>query len=116
MGDKKKAAIFGSSQYREKFEELAKTLRCEGYEVKIPAFDDHPDFDEYDVCNYNREVVEWADIIYLIWDGRSVGVIFDFGMIFMARKPFKIEYIEKKTVAGVMRKYEEVKEWEKSSV
>ena len=106
-----KVTIIGSSQYSDKFEELKTRLEKEGYEVRIPAFDDHKGFDEYDVCNYNRELIEWADVVYIIWDNRSQGSVFDFGMVFALRKPFVIEYIEPKTIAGVMRKYEEKKEW-----
>jgi hypothetical protein len=42
----------------------------------------------------------------MIWNRRSVGAIFDFGMLFMAGKPFRIIYFEPKTFEGVMRKYE----------
>lgn len=111
----RKATIIGSSQYRDKFLELQDRLNREGYVVRVPAFDDHPDFDEYDVCNYNRSFIEWADIVYLIWDNRSLETVFDFGMVFALRKPFKIEYIEPKTIAGVMKKYEEGAEWIKQS-
>lgn len=76
-------------------------------EIKIPAFEEHPDLDELKVCEYNRSIIEWADEIYVIWDQRSVGTIFDFGMVFMARKKLVIEYIEPKTFKGVMEKYAE---------
>ena len=72
-----------------------------------PAFDHHEELDELGVCKYNRDTIEWADKIYIIWDQRSVGTVFDFGMVFMARKPIKIYYLEPKTMTGVMKKYEE---------
>lgn len=100
-----KITIIGSTQYQQKFIDLKKQLEEEGHEVAIPAFDSHPDLDELGVCLYNRAKIEWADKIYLIWDRRSFGTIFDFGMCFMARKPLIIEYLEPKTFENVMKKY-----------
>ena len=48
---------------------------------------------------------EKADEVHVIWDGRSVGTVFDFGMAFALRKPIKIVYIEPKTITGVMKLY-----------
>lgn len=99
-------AIIGSSQYLDKFKALKEHLEHCG-EVRIPAFDDHPEFNELQLCEYNRSIIEWADSVYVIWDGRSVGTVFDFGMAFALRKPIVIEYIEAKTIANVMRMYEQ---------
>jgi hypothetical protein len=79
----------------------------DGHDVRTPAFDMHPDLDELGICEYNRGLIEWADEVHVIWDGRSVGVIFDLGMLFALRKPLVIEYIESKTFKGVMEKYAE---------
>lgn len=103
----KKITIIGSTQYKDKFLAVRDRLTNEGHVVRIPAFDDHQELDELGVCAYNRELIEWADEIHLIWDRRSTGTIFDFGMCFMARKPLVIEYLEPKTFEGVMRKYSE---------
>ena len=100
-----KITIIGSTQYKQKFLDLKEQLEKEGNEVCIPAFDDHPELDDLGVCLFNREKIEWADRIHLIWDRRSTGTIFDFGMCFMARKPLVIEYLEPKTFENVMRKY-----------
>lgn len=101
-----KIAIIGSTQYFTKFEEHRKYLLGEGHDVRTPAFDHHVSFDELQVCEYNRSIIEWADEVHIIWDNRSIGSVFDFGLVFMARKPIKLIYIEPKTIAGVMRKYE----------
>lgn len=102
-----KITLIGSTQYHEKFLEVKERLESEGHEVNIPAFDHHKELDELGVCEYNRDLIEWADAIHLIWDKRSTGTIFDFGMCFMARKPLVIEYLEPKTFEGVMTKYAE---------
>jgi nucleoside 2-deoxyribosyltransferase len=98
--------LIGSSQYEQKFSDTRDRLTAEGHDVRIPAFDSHPDLDDLGICEHNRSLIEWCDRVHLIWDNRSSGTIFDFGMVFMSRKPFVIEYIESKTFEGVMRKYE----------
>ena len=100
-----KIALIGSSQYQDKFLAIKERLEQEGHEVRIPAFDSHPEFDDLGVCEYNRDLIEWSEEVHLIWDQRSTGTIFDFGMVFMARKPLVIEYLEEKTFRGVMEKY-----------
>jgi hypothetical protein len=102
-----KIVIIGSTQYKEKFEIHKVTLEADGHEVKIPAFDYHPELDDLGVCVHNRDLIRWADEVHLIWDRRSTGTIFDFGMVFMAEKTLKIIYFEPKTFEGVMRKYED---------
>jgi len=101
-----KVAIIGSAQYREKFAEHRLQLLEEGHTVWMPALDDHPDLDELGICEYNRKMIRWADRVDIIWDQRSVGTCFDFGMTFMADKPIHIVYLEPKTFKGVMEKYE----------
>lgn len=102
-----KITIIGSTQYKDKFLEVKSRLEKDGHEVRIPAFDDKKDLDDLGVCEYNRQLIRWADEIHLIWDRRSTGTIFDFGMCFMAEKPLVIEYLESKTFEGVMTKYSE---------
>lgn len=101
--------IIGSTQYRNKFSELKERLEKEGHDVKIPAFDDKKDLDDLGVCLYNRDLIAWADKVYLIWDNRSPGAIFDMGMVFALDKPLVIEYLEQKTFAGVFTKYADSK-------
>lgn len=102
-----KIAIIGSTQYEAKMLLYADVLRLEGHEVRLPAFDHHPDKNVLEVCEYNRGIIEWADRVDLIWDNRSIGSIFDFGQVFALRKPFKIIYIETKTFQGLMEAYSE---------
>lgn len=106
VGRKKRVVLIGSTQYQQKFAEHKLELEKQGFEVRIPAFDSHPDLDELGVCKFNREAIRWADRVDIIWDQRSQGTIFDFGMTFMIEKPIEIIYLEKKTFKGVMEKYE----------
>ena len=101
----KRILIIGSAQYIDKFKEHKKALEREGHQVFIPAFDSHPELDDLGVCEHNRALMEKCDEVHIIWDQRSVGTIFDFGMAFALRKPIKIIYLEPKTFTGVMKKY-----------
>ena len=99
--------IIGSTQYMERIEEHAKKMRALNYDVRLPAFDDHPELDELGICEYNRKLIEQADEVHIIWDQRSFGTIFDFGMAFALHKKIQIIYLEPKTLAGVMKRYEQ---------
>lgn len=101
-----KVTIIGSSQFIDKMVNHAEKLRRGGHEVRLPIFDSTPGFNELELCKHNRELIEWADRVDIIWDRRSIGTIFDFGMAFAMRKKIKIVYFEPKTIEGVMRKYE----------
>ena len=101
-----KIALIGSTQYIPRIQIEAARLRHLGHTVRSPAFDDHEDLDDLGVCEHNREMIEWADEVHILWDARSIGTIFDFGMTFALHKPIHIVYMEKKTIQGVMEKYE----------
>lgn len=101
-----KIAIIGSTQYKDRFLKHQAEMETRGNIVRIPAFDDHPQLDELGVCQFNRDCILWADEIHVIWDQRSTGTIFDFGMCFALQKPIKIVYMEPKTFRGVFEKYE----------
>ncbi len=100
-----KVTIIGSTQYRDRIIRHRSGLIREGHKVEIPAFDDH-ELDELGICEHNRSLIEWADRVDIFWDQRSMGTIFDFGMAFALSKPIKIIYLEPKTFANVMRRYE----------
>lgn len=101
-----KIVIIGSTQYLNKMLSHAKELIVKGHEVKMPAFDNDPDLDELEICEHNLALIGWADRVDILWDQRSFGTIFDFGMAFALRKPIKRVYIEPKTFGGIMKKYE----------
>ena len=102
-----KVLIIGSTQYRDRIEAHATYLCSQGIAAMVPAFDDHPDLDELGICEHNRKLVEAADEVHVIWDRRSLFTIFDLGMAFALRKKLRVIFLEPKTFAGVMRKWEE---------
>ena len=111
-----KIALIGSTWDKDAFAETQRRLIAMGNEVHIPSFDDD-NGNELDVCNYNRALIEWADEVHVIWDGYSIGIIFDFGMIYALRKKLVIESIEgghsindiRRYFANAMRLYAEEK-------
>ena len=103
-----KIMIIGSTSYQDKFESHKKELEFQGHEVLIPAFDSHIGLDDLGVCIYNKNLMKECDEVHMIWDRRSTGTIFDFGMVFAMEKHFKIIYLEPKTFEGVMSKYEKL--------
>jgi hypothetical protein len=100
-------ALIGSSCYKDMMEQHQEKLESEGHKVLLPAFDSYPDLDELGVCKYNRSNIEKADEVHLFWDQRTTGTIFDFGMTFALRKRLVIQYIQQKTLRGVMEKYQQ---------
>jgi hypothetical protein len=106
IGEVMKITIIGTTCYKKNMLKYREEMELVGHTVHIPAFDDHPNFDDLAVCEYNRTLIEAADEVHMFWDQRSVGTIFDFGMVFALRKKFKIIYLEPKTFRGVMEKYE----------
>jgi len=68
-------------------EGIVQGLEQEGYSVHWP----HRDTDQDDpcglrICNDNRAAIESADVIHVVWDGKSQGSLFDLGMAFALRK------------------------------
>lgn len=102
-----KITIIGSTAYDYKMKEYANTLIVQGHYVELPVFDSHPNASELEICVYNRNKIEWADEVHVIWDNRSVGTIFDLGMCLALRKKIKIVYLNEKTFANLMQQMEE---------
>ena len=71
--------------------EIVTNLEKEGWEVHWPHRDTNQE-DEHglNICKENREAIIEADIIHLIWDGKSTGSLFDLGMTFALRKEIKV--------------------------
>jgi nucleoside 2-deoxyribosyltransferase len=65
-------------------------LESQGNEVYYPKRDtEQDDPTGLEICRQNREAIYEADIIYIIWDGKSTGSLFDLGMAFAIGKPIR---------------------------
>jgi len=102
-----KIAIMGSTQYLEKMLALRYSLEKEGHETRLPTLDHRtPEVTELMIMEANRAKIEWADMVYFVWDQRSPGAFGDFCMAFALRKSIRLAYIEPKIIANFMRQYE----------
>lgn len=100
-----KITIIGSTSYQHRMQRHKLELEANGHTVSLPAFDDFDGMNELQICGYNRDKIQWADEIHVIWDQRSIGTIFDLGMAFALQKPVRIVYLNAKTFPNFLSQY-----------
>jgi len=62
-----------------------------GYAVHWPPRDTWQDDPVgLDICQANYEAIEAADKVFVVWDGKSAGSLFDLGMAFALNKPLEV--------------------------
>ena len=71
----------------ETYARVAADLERQGYEVHWPPRDtNQEDATGLRICQDNRAAIEAADMVYVIWDGKSQGCLFDLGIAFALQK------------------------------
>jgi nucleoside 2-deoxyribosyltransferase len=71
----------------EETEETVRWLESGAWSVHWPPRDtDQNDNTGYRICVDNRTAIEQSDVVFVIWDGKSQGCLFDLGMAFALRK------------------------------
>lgn len=100
--------VRGADQARA--EQYVATLEANGVQVHYPPRDtDQNDVSGLRICSDNRAAIEAADVVYIAWDGKSQGSLFDLGMAFAFRKPLVVleapEATEHKSFQNMMRDY-----------
>ncbi|MGD9001868.1 MAG: nucleoside 2-deoxyribosyltransferase [Anaerolineae bacterium] len=92
--------------------DLVRRLEDEGWEVHWPPRDtDQVDETGYRICRDNRRAIEEADVVFVVWDGRSKGCLFDLGMAFAMGKPVRVVELPAHTEERSFQKM--VREWER---
>ena len=86
-------------------------LEGRGWTLHYPPRDtDQNDETGYRICADNRAAIEAAERVFVIWDGKSQGCLFDLGMAFALRKPITVISIppisEDKSFQNIMREWE----------
>ena len=79
-------------------------LQDRGHEVRMPTFDGGA-VTELQLMANNRALIEWADTVYVLWDGRSVGTWGDICMAFALRKPVVKAFLEPMTCRRFFEQY-----------
>jgi len=86
-------------------------LERDGWQIHWP----HRDTDQTDpigleICKTNRQAINDADMVFIVWDGKSTGSLFDLGMAFAMNKPLSIieipESTESKSFQNMMYAWE----------
>ena len=90
--DKRKVKIFiihslGLSKLALQY---TKELEKSGGEVFIPCRDTNQKSTENEILETNFSGAKWCDEAHVIWDGTSLGTVFDMGTIYALNKPLKI--------------------------
>jgi len=66
---------------------VVKELESRDFDVHWPPRDtDQDDSIGLRICRDNRDAIEAADVVHVVWDGASQGVLFDLGMAFALNK------------------------------
>ena len=73
------------------WQEHVDRLEADGWTVHWPPRDtDQRDPVGMIICHENRAAIGCADRVFLIWDGKSTGCLFDLGMAWALHKPLTI--------------------------
>lgn len=104
-----KIFIIGSMQFRESIEAHRDRLISEGHDARMPDFG-NGNRSALTICENNRAHIEWADMIYLVWNKFSLGTILDFGVAFGLRKPLKAYHIYQPSEPAQGFSYDEIAE------
>ena len=97
----------------EETEEVVNDLEAKGYDVHWPHRDTNQDDTAgLDICKQNRNAINQADCVFIVWDGKSTGSLFDLGMAFAMKKTLHIiklpELTEGKSFQNMMWLWEKM--------
>ncbi len=68
-------------------EQIVKDLESDGWEVHWPPRDtNQEDNIGLRICKDNKSAIKNADVVHVVWDGKSQGSLFDLGMAFTLNK------------------------------
>jgi hypothetical protein len=70
---------------------IVSDLESKGWDVHFPPRDTNQnDKSGYTICCTNMLAIKDAEMVFIYWDGKSTGSLFDAGMAFAFRKPITI--------------------------
>jgi len=69
---------------------VCEELEAGGWQVYWPPRDtNQQDETGYQICLENLEAIKKSDMIFVVWDGKSQGCLFDLGIAFALGKPIR---------------------------
>jgi len=87
-------------------------LESNGFKVHWPPRDTQQNAKGLDICSQNMEAIRKAKMVFVIWDGKSEGCLFDLGVAFALNKRLcrisTPQETEGKSFQNVMRDWEYV--------
>jgi nucleoside 2-deoxyribosyltransferase len=104
-----------TNEFRQAIETQVAFLESQGHQVYYPTRDTNQSNSSIEICNDNCFAIQNADIVYIIWDGKSQGCLFDLGVAFALAKPIHtiIGYTppksSEKSFQNLMYEWEELK-------
>jgi len=90
-------------------------LEAQGWQIHWPFRDTkQDDLTGYNICKSNRNAIEQAEMVFVIWDGKSQGCLFDLGMTFALNKSITIIQIPPITVGKSFQNM--IREWQDKAI
>ena len=77
-----------SPEEKEAIDKAIAPLR-EKYDLYVP-YEEEQDIDGHLICERNKEAVMEADVVFVWWNPKSEGSVFDFGMCYALGKNFVV--------------------------
>jgi len=74
----------------QELEGVVKDLEGDGWDVHWPMRDTPQDATSIEICNANTKAISEADCVFMFWDGKSTGSLFDLGVTFALKKKFRV--------------------------
>lgn len=69
----------------------AQGIEADGYTLHWPPRDtDQSDTVGLAICRENLKAIRRAEVVFVVWDGKSQGCLFDLGMALALRKPIRV--------------------------
>ena len=92
--------------------EIVCGLERDGWDVHWPFRDTAQDDPTgFEICSTNREAIDQADMVFVMWDGKSTGCLFDLGIAFALNKLIQVldapALTEGKSFQNMMRQWEQ---------
>ena len=76
-------------QRADKYESIVNKLESEGWDIHFPPRDVDQTLKETQICIKHLNAMYEAERVFVIWDGKSKGCLFDMGMAWALGKPIE---------------------------